>query len=69
MMLDVDFAVCTEFRGRFKHGLKTESEFRDLAKGGGAAFVVPAFEYIAQEDGKDWKNFPRSKQVRRYTEI
>ncbi|CCO36498.1 Glycosyltransferase-like protein LARGE2 [Rhizoctonia solani AG-1 IB] len=62
MMLDVDFAICTDVRGRFKRALETESEFRDLAKSGGAAFVIPAFEYVTQEDGKDWKNFPGSKQ-------
>ncbi|QRW25270.1 Glycosyl-transferase for dystroglycan [Rhizoctonia solani] len=34
-----------------------------LARGGEVAFVVPAFEYVVQEDGKDWRTFPRTKKA------
>ncbi|CAE6444907.1 unnamed protein product [Rhizoctonia solani] len=62
MMLDVDFAVCTDSRGRFRSALKTGGGFQVLARSGRAAFVVPAFEYAVQEDGMDWKTFPTDKQ-------
>ncbi|KAJ1305966.1 hypothetical protein OPQ81_010681 [Rhizoctonia solani] len=62
MMLDVDFAVCTNIREGFRNTLDAGGEVEKLAKSGRAAFVIPAFEYVAQEDGKDWKTFPRNKQ-------
>ncbi|KAF8678953.1 Glycosyl-transferase for dystroglycan [Rhizoctonia solani] len=63
MMLDVDFAVCTGVRDRFTSALKKRGEFWELARGGKVAFVVPAFEYVVQEDGKDWRTFPRTKKA------
>ncbi|KAH7334647.1 glycosyl-transferase for dystroglycan-domain-containing protein [Rhizoctonia solani] len=63
IMLDVDFAVCTDLRGRFRDALSAGNDVAKLARSGKAAFVVPAFEYVVQEDGKDWKTFPRNKQT------
>ncbi|KAG8694914.1 hypothetical protein FRC11_001878, partial [Ceratobasidium sp. 423] len=63
VMLDVDFAVCTDVRGRFRGALEAEGEVGRLARSGRAVFVIPAFEYVLQEDGKDWKTFPRDKQA------
>ncbi|CAE6484564.1 unnamed protein product [Rhizoctonia solani] len=63
VMLDVDFAVCTDIRGRFRGALEAEDDVGRLAKSGRAAFVIPAFEHVVQEDGKDWKTFPRNKQA------
>lgn len=66
LMLDVDFAVCTDVRARLRGALQNEDDgggIGRLARSGRAVFVVPAFEYVAQEDGNDWKTFPRSKEV------
>ncbi|KAG8740753.1 hypothetical protein FRC12_015895 [Ceratobasidium sp. 428] len=69
MMLDVDFVVCTDVRGRLRRALLNEygedgeSEIGALARSGRAAFVIPAFEYVVQEEGKDWKTFPKAKKV------
>ncbi|KAG9085316.1 hypothetical protein FS749_004535 [Ceratobasidium sp. UAMH 11750] len=68
MMLDVDFVVCTDVRGRFRRALSAgetagdEGNIGALARSGRAAFVVPAFEYVIQEDGKDWRAFPKDKK-------
>ena len=58
MMLDVDFFICTDFRSRILNSPEIMSKLRD----GSAAFVVPAFEYLKQEDGEDAKTFPADKQ-------
>lgn len=69
MMLDVDFAVCTDVKDRFREALSRRGGeegvggIGNLAKSGRAAFVVPAFEYVVQEEGKDWKMFPMFKKV------
>lgn len=57
MMLDVDFFICTDFRSRILNSPEIMSKLRD----GSAAFVVPAFEYLKQEDGEDAKTFPADK--------
>ncbi|KAF8608111.1 hypothetical protein BDV93DRAFT_551976 [Ceratobasidium sp. AG-I] len=65
LMLDVDFAVCTDVRARFRGVFQSEhgeGGVGRLAQSGRAVFVVPAFEYTAQEDGSDWKTFPRNKE-------
>jgi hypothetical protein len=58
MMLDVDFAVCTDFRKRL---LENEDMLEKL-RAGDTALVVPAFEYVESEDGKHSSEFPGSKQ-------
>lgn len=60
MMLDVDFAVCTDFRKRL---LGSEVMLQKLREGY-TAFVIPAFEFVLSEDGMDDSTFPRSKKVR-----
>ncbi|KAJ7072628.1 glycosyltransferase family 49 protein [Mycena amicta] len=57
MMLDIDFFPCTDFRTAI---LNSEAAM-DKLRTGTAAFVVPAFEYPAYEDGVDASRFPRSK--------
>lgn len=57
MMLDVDFHLCTNFRQRIRNDPKIMS----LLDSGTAALVVPAFEYVAGDDGLDWRTFPTSK--------
>lgn len=112
MMLDVDFAVCTDWRGEIRDAIKQagqlskEDEARQgsspgsrldvgarwrvyygkngdkvngdemesktvdavevlrRVKDGRAALVVPAFEYVRQEDGLDQWTFPTNKEVR-----
>ncbi|KAF9228394.1 hypothetical protein BS17DRAFT_773635 [Gyrodon lividus] len=61
MMLDVDFAICTDFRSHIRAGLGGEvgRSLRD----GRAALVVPAFEYVKQQDGIDPNSFPNDKKA------
>lgn len=59
MMLDIDFALCTDFRTAIR---RSEEVMRKLSTGD-AAFVVPAFEYAKHSDGLDEKVLPRSKKV------
>lgn len=61
MMLDVDFAICTDFRSHIRAGLVSEVG-RNL-RDGHAALVVPAFEYLNQQDGIDPDTFPSDKKV------
>jgi hypothetical protein len=59
MMLDVDFAICTDFRSR----LMMNEDMIVMLRTGFTAFVVPAFEFTNLEDGRDDLRFPRSKEV------
>jgi glycosyltransferase-like protein LARGE len=59
MMLDVDFAVCTDFRKRL---LGSEVMLQRLREGY-TAFVVPAFEFVKVEDGRNQSSFPKTKKV------
>ncbi|KAF7980857.1 hypothetical protein HWV62_36515 [Athelia sp. TMB] len=57
MMLDIDFAVCTDFRAAIR-GRGAEAR-RVLDSGGG--LVIPAFEYTHAKDGMNASNFPTDK--------
>ena len=59
MMLDVDFVVCTDFRGSVRASKAVMAKLKE----GAGAFVIPAFEYIKFKDGIDQATFPRDKQV------
>jgi len=59
MMLDVDFAICTNFRRR----LLGSGAMLQMLREGYSAFVVPAFEFVNLEDGKNQSMFPRNKEV------
>ncbi|KZT23545.1 glycosyltransferase family 49 protein [Neolentinus lepideus HHB14362 ss-1] len=59
MMLDVDFAVCTDFRS----SVRKSRLIMDKLKSGNAALVVPAFEYVKQSDGVDQGKFARTKKA------
>ncbi|KAF8141253.1 glycosyltransferase family 49 protein [Boletus edulis] len=61
MMLDVDFAICTDFRSHIRAGL--DGEVGRGLRNGYAALVVPAFEYLNQQDGIDPDTFPSDKKV------
>lgn len=61
MMLDVDFAICTDFRSHIRAGL--DSEVGRSLRNGYAALVVPAFEYLNQQDGIYPDTFPSDKKV------
>ncbi|KAI0735571.1 glycosyl-transferase for dystroglycan-domain-containing protein [Earliella scabrosa] len=90
MMLDVDFAVCTDWRGFVRDAVRAASsspirhvvrtgrrsqtsvpdsygvngtEIVKLLREGSAALVVPAFEYVKQEDGVDQRAFPADKEA------
>lgn len=58
MMLDVDFHLCTDFR----KSIRSNPHIMEKLRTGTAALVVPAFEFIEQKDGQDWKTFPTDKQ-------
>lgn len=57
MMLDVDFHLCTDFR----HRILNDPDTLFRLDSGRAALVVPAFEYVVQEDGLDAATFPTTK--------
>ncbi|KAL7317359.1 hypothetical protein PS15m_003728 [Mucor circinelloides] len=57
MMLDVDFHLCTNFRKTI-FGNPT---IASMLAAGKTAIVVPAFEYLNQKDGMDYKKFPTKK--------
>ncbi|KAF7721348.1 hypothetical protein EC973_004848 [Apophysomyces ossiformis] len=57
MMLDVDFHLCTDFR----KALKDSPFLMEQLRSGRGAIVVPAFEFIREEDGEDWREFPKTK--------
>ena len=60
MMLDVDFALCTDFRSRV---LGSDEVMKKL-KEGRMALVVPAFEFLRQKDGLNASTFPTDKKVK-----
>lgn len=57
MMLDVDFHICTNLQ---RH-LSLDARAREVMRAGNAV-VLPAFEYVEQEDGVDSTTFPKNKQ-------
>ncbi|KAF9199682.1 hypothetical protein BGZ49_010174 [Haplosporangium sp. Z 27] len=57
MMLDVDFHICTNL----KQHLALDPEARQLMRQG-SAVLLPAFEYVDQEDGIDSTTFPKDKE-------
>ncbi|KAI9252652.1 glycosyl-transferase for dystroglycan-domain-containing protein [Sporodiniella umbellata] len=59
MMLDVDFHLCTDFR----KSILENATWAAMLRSGKTAFVVPAFEYLDQRDGLDWRTFPRQKEA------
>jgi hypothetical protein len=60
MLLDVDFAVCTDFRSAVRASPAVLNRLRE----GHAAVVVPAFEFVEHADGLDLDAFPTDKKVR-----
>ncbi|KAJ8657548.1 hypothetical protein O0I10_006850 [Lichtheimia ornata] len=58
MMLDVDFHLCTDPRT----SLEKYPDLKQRLREGNAAIVVPAFEFVNQEDGEDWHQFPTTKK-------
>ncbi|RUO95592.1 glycosyl-transferase for dystroglycan-domain-containing protein [Jimgerdemannia flammicorona] len=58
MMLDVDFHLCTDFR----MSIIKNPRIMEMLRAGNTALVVPAFEFIKQEDGLDWQTFPTGKK-------
>ena len=59
MMLDVDFAICTNFRRSIRASKAIINKLRD----GSSAFVIPAFEYLRFKEGMDQSTFPKDKKV------
>ncbi|KAI9487844.1 MAG: glycosyl-transferase for dystroglycan-domain-containing protein [Benjaminiella poitrasii] len=57
MMLDVDFHLCTDLR----KSVLGDARVHAMLASGKTAIVVPAFEYVEQRDGVDWRRFPRRK--------
>ncbi|KAF9386017.1 hypothetical protein CPB97_004206 [Podila verticillata] len=58
MMLDVDFHICTNLQ---RH-LALDPEAQRVMRSG-AAVVLPAFEYVEQDDGYDSATFPKNKEA------
>lgn len=63
LLLDIDFYPCTDFRSNV---LKNHMDLLDA----GSALVLPAFEFSKQEDGLDYRKFPKTKSslVKAYKE-
>ncbi|KIJ58073.1 glycosyltransferase family 49 protein [Hydnomerulius pinastri MD-312] len=61
MMLDVDFAICTDFRSHIRASI--DSEVGHLLCNGRVTLVVPAFEFIKQQDGANQNLFPSDKKL------
>lgn len=54
---DVDFHICTDFR----ESIRQNPAIMDKLRSGTTALVIPAFEFVEQPDGLDWKTFPTTK--------
>jgi hypothetical protein len=66
LLLDVDFAVCTDWRASVR-ALLRDNESGSVARRvreGRAALVLPAFEYVKQAEGMNQDAFPRDRHVR-----
>jgi hypothetical protein len=65
LLLDVDFAICTDWRASVSALLRdAENDVGQRVRGGVAALVLPAFEYVKQAEGRNQEVFPRDKNVR-----
>jgi len=65
LLLDVDFAVCTDWRASVRALLcDGESSVAKRVREGSAALVLPAFEYVKQSEGRNQETFPRDRHVR-----
>ena len=65
LLLDVDFAVCTNWRASVRALLRDgENKVARHVRDGSAALVLPAFEYVKQAEGKNQATFPKDKHVR-----
>ncbi|KAI7907336.1 glycosyl-transferase for dystroglycan-domain-containing protein [Cokeromyces recurvatus] len=67
MMLDVDFHLCTDIRKT----ILGDPRLHLMLDSGKTAIVVPAFEYVNQRDGLDWRTFPTKKSdvIRQVNEL
>ncbi|KAH9956535.1 glycosyl-transferase for dystroglycan-domain-containing protein [Russula dissimulans] len=73
LLLDVDFALCTDWRAPVRallRGGNGENRNRNGSNGvarrvreGSAALVLPAFEYAKQAEGRNQDAFPRDKRA------
>ncbi len=65
LLLDVDFAVCTDWRASVRALLRdVKSRVARRVREGSAALVLPAFEYVKQAEGRNQDTFPRDRHVR-----
>ena len=65
LLLDVDFAVCTNWRASVRALLHDgENSVARRVREGCAALVLPAFEYVKQAEGENQDAFPKDKRVR-----
>jgi hypothetical protein len=64
-LLDVDFAMCTDWRASVRALLRDgKNSVARRIREGNAALVLPAFEYAKQAEGRNQDSFPRDKRVR-----
>jgi Glycosyl-transferase for dystroglycan len=65
LLLDVDFAVCTDWRASVRALLRDrEHGLARRVREGSTALVLPAFEYVKQVEGRNQDAFPKDKHVR-----
>jgi glycosyltransferase-like protein LARGE len=58
MQIDIDFYPVTDIRT----SVLSNPVAMSLLKTGQAALVIPAFEHAKQQDGLDYRHFPKTKQ-------
>ncbi|KAI0041351.1 glycosyltransferase family 49 protein [Auriscalpium vulgare] len=64
LLLDVDFAICTQWRTQVLDLLRKEDgEMARRMREGSVALVLPAFEYVKADEGRDQAGFPRDKSA------
>lgn len=64
LLLDVDFAICTDWRASVSALLRDgENDVGQRVRGGIAALVLPAFEYVKQAEGRNQAVFPQDKRA------
>ncbi|KAI0002188.1 glycosyl-transferase for dystroglycan-domain-containing protein [Russula compacta] len=64
LLLDVDFAVCTDWRTSVRALLRDgRTNVARRVREGSAALVLPAFEYVKQAEGRNQDAFPRARHA------
>lgn len=61
VLLDIDMLPCTDFRSKFLNNPTVLTKMRTNQVG----FVIPAFEYVKQDENRSIDDYPRDKKASR----